>query len=178
MHVFLCGDKHVGKSTLIKKILEKAAYSYDGLLSFSRFIDGDRHVFLKSVKGEEQGILCGICSKQHITERKPQVFDVQGSQILQKAASASEVVVIDEIGSMEKDAQTYSKCIKKLVESQKPLVLGVLQDMAQTELAKWLRSRENIVWYRVTEENRNNLVIEISRRITDELRCQTCSGKG
>lgn len=178
MHVFLCGDKHVGKSTLIKKILEKAAYSYDGLLSFSRFIDAERHVFLKSVKGQEEGVLCGICSKQHIAERKPQVFDVQGCQILQKAASASEVVVIDEIGSMEKDAQTYSKCIKKLVESQKPLVLGVLQDKAQTELAKWLRSRENIVWYRVTEENRNNLVTEISRRITDELRCQACSGKG
>lgn len=177
MHVFLCGDKHVGKSTLIKKILEKAAYSYDGLLSFSRFIDGDRHVFLKSFKGEEQGILCGICSKQHITERKPQVFDVQGCQILQKADSDSDVVVIDEIGSMEKDAQKYSKCIKNLVESQDPLVLGVLQDMAQTELAKWLRSRENIIWYRVTEENRDNLVTEISGRITDELRCQTGSGK-
>ena len=178
MHVFLCGDKHVGKSTLIKKILEKAAYSYDGLLSFSRFIDGDRHVFLKSVKGEEQGILCGICSKQHITERRVQVFDNEGCKLLEKAASVSDVVVIDEIGSMEKDAQTYSNCIKELVLSQKPLVLGVLQDMAQTELAKWLRSRENIIWYRVTEENRNNLVTKISRRITDELRCQTCSGKG
>ena len=177
MHVFLCGDKHIGKSTLVKKILEKAAYSYDGLLSFSRFIDGDRHVFLKSVKGQEEGVLCGICSKQHITERRMQVFDDNGCQILEKAASDSDVVVIDEIGSMEKDAQAYSKCIKKLVESQKPLVIGVLQDKAQTELAKWLRSRENIIWYRVTEENRNNLVTEISGRITDELRCQTGSGK-
>ena len=40
MHVFLCGDKQVGKSTLVRKILEKATWKYDGLLSFSRFIDG------------------------------------------------------------------------------------------------------------------------------------------
>ena len=178
MHVFLCGDKHVGKSTLIKKILEKAAYSYDGLLSFSRFINGDRYVFLKSVKGDEDGILCGICCKQHITERHPEVFDMAGSAILGRAVLESEVVVIDEIGSMEKDASIYSTCIRDLVNLEYPIVLGVLQDMAHTELAKWLRSRENIIWYRVTEENRNNLVTEISGRITDELRCQTCSGKG
>ena len=175
MHVFLCGDKHVGKSTLVRKILEKAAYQYDGLLSYSRFVDGDRHVFLKSVKGEEEGVLCGICSKQHITQRWPEVFDMAGSAILERAGLASDVVVIDEIGSMERDATIYSTCIKDFVNSEKPLVLGVLQDMAQTELAKWLRSRDNIIWYRVDEENRNSLADEISGRIADELRRQTGS---
>ena len=175
MHVFLCGDKHVGKSTLVRKILEKAAYKYDGLLSYSQFIDGDRHVFLKAVKGEGEGVLCGICSKQHITQRRPEVFDMAGSAILLRAGLAADVVVIDEIGSMERDASIYSTCIRDLVNSEKPLVLGVLQDMAQTELAKWLRSRDNIIWYRVDEENRNSLVEQISGRIADELRRKTGS---
>ena len=175
MHVFLCGDKHVGKTTLINKILEKATWTYDGLLSFSRFTDGDRHVFLKSVKGGEEGVLCGICSKQHITERRPEVFDMAGSAILTTASLSSDVVVIDEIGSMERDATIYSTCIMDLVNSQAPIVLGVLQDMAQTGLAKWLRSRENIIWYRVSEDNRDDLADEISGRIADELFRQTGS---
>jgi nucleoside-triphosphatase len=175
MHVFLCGDKQVGKSTLIRKILEKAEWTYDGLLSFSRFVEGDRHVFLKSVRGDEEGILCGICSNHHVTERRPEVFDLAGSSILTRAGLAADVVVIDEIGSMERDATIYSTCIRDLVNSHSPVVLGVLQDMAQTELAKWLRSRENIIWYRVTEDNREDLVEEISGRIADELFRQTGS---
>ena len=175
MHVFLCGDKQVGKSTLVRKILEKATWKYDGLLSFSRFIDGDRHVFLKSVKGNEEGVLCGICSNHHVTERHPEVFDLAGSSILTQAGLSSDVVVIDEIGSMEREATIYSTCIRDLVSSNSPVVLGVLQDMCQTDLAKWLRSRDNIIWYRVTEENRDDLVNEISGRISDELFRQTGS---
>ena len=175
MHVFLCGDKHVGKSTLIKKILEKAPWEYEGLLSYSQFINGDRHVFLKSVTGGEEGVLCGICSNHHITERRPEVFDLIGSEILGRATLAGSVVVIDEIGSMERDASIFSACVRDLVNSQAPLVFGVLQDMSQTDLAKWLRSRDNIIWYRVTEQNRNSLVEEISGRIANELRRQTGS---
>jgi hypothetical protein len=41
--------------------------------------------------------------------------------------------------------------------------------MASSELAQFLRSSDNIIWYRVDESNREDLATEIVRRIEDEL---------
>ena len=169
MHIFLSGAKQVGKSTLIRKILENAPFSYEGILSFSCFENGDRKVFLKPVCQKLEPVLAGICSHQHVVQRHPEVFDSYGVSVLEKASETADVVVIDEIGNMEKEACAYSECIKTLVSSDRPVVLGVLQDMASSELAQFLRSRENIIWYRVDESNREDLATEIVRRIEDEL---------
>lgn len=169
MHVFLSGAKQVGKSTLIRKILENASFSYEGLLSFSCFENGDRKVFLKPVCRNLEPELAGICSHQHVMERHPEVFDSYGVSVLQEASKAADVVVIDEIGNIEKQACRYSECVKALVSSDRPVVLGVLQDMASSELAEFLRSSDNITWYRVEESNREDLATEIVRRIEDEL---------
>lgn len=179
MHVFLCGPKHIGKSTLVGKILEKVPFSHAGLISFSRFENDVRNVCLRPDGSEENGSwpLCGVCSSKHITERRPEVFDTYGVSLLETAALSGDIVVIDEIGTMEKDAQIYTECVKKLLSRPYPLVLGVLQDRAETELANHIRSSENIILYRVNGENRDDLVNEAAGRICRELHSKARTGR-
>lgn len=156
MHVFLTGEKHVGKSTLVRRVLDKANVPYGGILSVSELEDGIRRVYLKDIHGEEKR-LCGICVNHHIEEKHPEVFDSFGVEILKKARNKS-LVVIDEIGNMEGSALSYNAFIQNLLASEEIVVFGVLQNMAKTELASVLRRNEHIQFFEVNTENRESLV--------------------
>ena len=171
MHIFITGEKHVGKSTLVNKVLEKTSLPYGGVFSVSIFRGPDRMVYLTDEKGSEK-TLCGICSSQHITDRRPRVFDTEGVRLLEKAASNS-LVVIDEIGNMENEASVYLTAIEELLSDSGKTVLGVIQKRACSVLASKIRTAPDILMYNVTEDNREELVNEISERLIHELRSKT-----
>lgn len=168
MHIFITGEKHVGKSTLVRKVLEKTSFPYGGVFSVSLFRGPDRMVYLTDGEGSEK-TLCGICSSQHITDRRPRVFDTEGVGLLEKAASNS-LVVIDEIGNMENEASVYLAAIEGLLSDKGKTVLGVVQKRACSALASKIRTSEDILLYNVTEDNRDSLVNEISERLIHEMR--------
>ena len=168
MHIFITGGKHVGKSTLVRKVLEQTSLKYGGLFSVSEFNGPDRLVYLTDEKGKHK-TLCGICSNHHVTDRRPEVFDSVGVELLEKAAGSNSLVVIDEIGNMEREACVYSRRIESLLEDGGKTVLGVLQERASSGLASKIRANSDILMYTVTEDNRNALVNEISERLIREL---------
>ncbi len=167
MHIFITGEKHVGKSTLIRKVLEKTSLQYGGVFSVSEFNGPDRLVYLTDGKGPEK-TLCGICSSQHITDKRPEVFDREGVRLLEKAAKNS-LVVIDEIGNMENGASEYLKAIEDLLSDGRKTVLGVIQKRASSELAAKIRTAPDIMLYNVTQDNREVLADLISGRLICEL---------
>lgn len=172
MHIFITGEKHVGKSTVIRKVLEETSLKYGGLFSVSEFQGPDRLVYLTDESGSERK-LCGICSSQHVTDRRPEVFDTEGVRLLEKAAGRNSLIVIDEIGNMESTAAVYSRTVENLLEVAGKTVLGVIQKRASSELAAKIRGNAGILLYTVTEDNRNALVNEISERLIRELCCKT-----
>lgn len=159
-HIFLTGEKQVGKSTLVSAVLTATELKYSGLRSISVFDENnDRNVYLISVSKDspEHPALVGICSNRHITEKHPEVFDDVGCRLLD-FRPGTELVVIDEIGNMESDAHRYSERILSLLDRTDIRVLGVLQKMAKTNLAATIRQHPNVRMIEVTPENRNDLV--------------------
>lgn len=159
-HIFLTGEKQVGKSTLVSAVLAATKLKYSGLKSISVFDDNnDRNVYLiPANKGNKQPpVLVGVCSHHHITEKYPEVFDDAGCRLLE-FDQGTELVVIDEIGNMERDAKRYSDRILELLERTDIRILGVVQKMAHTDLAQNIREHSNVRMLEVTEENREELV--------------------
>lgn len=171
MHIFLTGEKQVGKSTLVRRVLESAGIPYGGLLSVSEIEDGIRRVYLRDIISEKEKKLCGICINHHITRKNPEVFDSFGVSLLERAVDKA-LVVIDEIGNMESSADKYSTCIANLIEREDILVFGVLQNMARTALSDYIRESKNVMLYEVTEKNRDNLVSVLSEKIKLFVNCQ------
>ena len=168
MHIFLSGEKHIGKSTVVSQILWN--FKCLGLLSVSDVKDGERKVYLKALNGNFQGsVYCGTCVFGHITKCVTSAFDVFGTQVLREATENADLVIIDEIGNMEKDAKIYSDFIEQMLSKPFPIVLGVLQNMAHSELSEKIRKRNNIVHFVIDENNRDYIADEIVRRIQKEM---------
>lgn len=169
-HIFLTGEKQVGKSTLVSSVLAATKLRYKGLRSISVF-DGnnDRCVFIipadtGNSSTEETPALVGICSNHHIVEKKPEVFDKTGCRLLETEKD-TELIVIDEIGNMERDAKIYSEKIMSLLERTDIRILGVVQKMAHTELADAIRNHPNVRMMEVDKSNREELVQVVLRSL-------------
>lgn len=162
-HIFLTGEKQVGKSTLVSSVLDSTKLRYKGLRSISVFDDNnDRNVFIipagagNSSTGETRALV-GICSNHHIVERRPEVFDKTGCHFLETDKD-TELIVIDEIGNIERDAKIYSEKIMSLLERTDIRILGVVQKMAHTEFADTIRNHPNVRMIEVDKNNRDELV--------------------
>ena len=159
-HIFLTGEKQVGKSTIVSGVLSSVKLKYSGLRSISVFDkNNNRNVFIVPANKEskELAVLVGVCSNRHVTEKHPEVFDEVGCRLLAFDKN-TQLVVIDEIGNMERDAELYSDRILELLERTDIRILGVLQKMADSNLAETIRKHPNVRMIEVTEENRNKMV--------------------
>jgi len=171
-HIFLTGEKQVGKSTLVSAVLSKTGLKYKGMKSVSVFDDnGNRNVYLIPAEAENPDFttLAGVCTNRHLTEKHPEVFDSAGLSLIEPAED-TQLLVIDEIGRIEKDASAYSQKVLSLLERTDIHVLGVLQMNADTPLAEAIRKHPNVKTFVIKETNRENLIPVVLRLLNEEER--------
>ncbi len=193
MHVILTGEKQVGKSTLVNIILtalEERKKPFSGLKTVSEFENGDRVVYMipagtsrgdipherdarKKISNENLSSApdapspiypekhrAGVCRAHHLIEKNPEIFNRYGVRYLQ---SPEKIILIDEVGNLEADAHAYSLEVKSLLERKDVSVLLVLQKMAKTELAEYIRERFTLI--EITPQNRDDVCSEILSRL-------------
>ena len=156
-HIFLTGEIGCGKSTALKKTLEllpgvkakghQTHYSEPRGSEVKRlylraFGDAQPGTFLAELPG---GDLSHIVS----------VFDGQGSALLEEAQGSAQLIVIDEIGRLERDAYAYQEALRRCIEGDVPM-LCVIRKL-KAPWADWIRSRSDVLLLEVTQENRDSL---------------------
>ena len=87
------------------------------------------------------------------------MFDDAGIGALD-GAEGCDLILMDEIGRMERRADAYSARVLRLLDGGVP-ILGVVQKKADTPLANAVRSHPAVRLIEVSEENRNTLLPEI-----------------
>ena len=165
MHVFLTGPVQIGKSTLLRAALEQLQPARLGgfrTVSAQPEADGSRPVYLHLAASDLPcckdtcvGIRrpgCGITSF-------PDVFEAAGLDALRDAEQGS-LILMDEVGRMERRAARYSARIAGLLDGAVP-ILGVVQKKADTPLADAIRHHPNVRLLEVSIENRDKLLPDI-----------------
>lgn len=166
-NIFLTGDLHVGKSTIINRILEGFKGSLGGfrtLLDLS--IDGNKRFFIEGLNPVFQGKRYPICrySDEGYMVGLSEVFDDYGVKILRHSLEEKvDLIVMDELGVFESEAFDFQKSVFAVLESPIP-VLGVLKAKSSPFLDK-VRSRQDVLVLSVTLENRELLVGKLKRLI-------------
>ena len=114
-----------------------------------------RMMTLKEDLANEYGIRCGSPGPAAF----PEVFDSFGVMILSDAEDC-DLILMDEIGKMERKALIFTKRVLELLDGDVP-VLGVLRKEGSTPLQEQIRNHKNVRLIEVTKENRNRIAAEL-----------------
>ena len=168
-HILICGEKGVGKSTLIRRLVEEARLTVGG---FCTKMDENAEGAMRPIyiypaslptdqrkRGVENLVgRCGNFGRQK--EIFPEVFNALGTAYLQGTPSC-QVIIMDELGFMESDAHAFRRAVLQTLDGETP-VLGVLRE----GLPGWtpaVAAHPKVRLVTVTRENRNSLPAQLNQ---------------
>lgn len=156
-HLFLTGEKGVGKSTLIQGLLARYSGPLGGFFTVksAEVVPGRISVHLLRAacrelpSGENLLFCCGDPAEDVVARR----FDRLGCAAL--AGDAAGLLVLDELGPHEGDARQFCRAVLQALDGSVP-ILGVLQRADAPFLAR-IASHPQVRLVEVTRENRDSL---------------------
>lgn len=155
-HVLFTGEVGSGKSTALRRALALLGADVSGIETYSPEPRGvkPKRLFLRAYGSDTEGVLVCEIPSEDKSGIAP-IFDTIAVELLKDAIRKGSVIVIDEIGRLERDAHGYHEALKVCFNGEKP-VLGVIRRQ-QAEWADWIRKREDVLLLEVTEDNRDML---------------------
>ena len=155
-HVFLTGEKRIGKSTLLKKVLERYPGGAEGFRTVrtDAFLK-DRYSVHMFAYGREmipdESNLLFVCGekKEHISER----FDRLGCGILSGCTGCA-LLVMDELGPNEAGAAAFRSAVLRALDGETP-IFGVLQAPCGVFWPE-LAAHPSVGILKITRENRED----------------------
>lgn len=167
MHIFLTGEIQVGKSTIIRQVLDRLEGEAGGFLTE---FDGNRNVWPKrlymrpaSARRFSTGGQVKPESRLAVLMReneKPQVcldtFEVFGVRLLREAMERASLIVMDECGRLEGEAVLFQRTVLRALDSPVP-ILGVVRQLPQASWLDKIKAHPSVTLITVTRENRDGL---------------------
>ena len=165
----ICAYKQVGKTTLVKKLIENTNKDVCGLLTTKLTMlqkeDALCPVYIYPVTEKpvyDEDHLIGYCGAgKHYTN--PEVFDSLGLKYLEIKGSQP-LVIIDEIGFLEADAKKFQEKIFELLDSDIPVVLTIKQRQ-DIDFINRIKAYPDKEYFEMTEENRDEIFKIIKEKI-------------
>ena len=163
-HIVLWGQRGVGKSTLARRLLEDWSGPVRGFVTRASLPDADgfRSIYLHAADDPtpmEQA--CNRIGRTNRTEHTmwPEVFNGLGVELLR--AEPSSLILMDELGFLEQDAADFRRQVLRCLDGNIP-VLAVIKHKTHIPFLQEIRTHPRVQLYQVTEENRDDLLTELS----------------
>ncbi len=166
-NILLTGQPGSGKTTLIKRVLEKADFRVGGFLSNEMRRGNQRVGFTLDTLDGKRGILAHVDldTKYKIGKYFVDVSNIETVAVsaVRQAMEQDEVVVIDEIGKMELMSASFQAILSEVLDSPKPLLGTIMK--GKNKFTDTIKARPDVVVFTVNEETRYYLVNEILVRL-------------
>lgn len=167
-HILFTGEVGCGKSTALSRTLALLDVKASGIETYSDGSRKDAHrtLYMRPYAGKEAGIR--ICRTPGEPGDAQPVFDCYGVQLLARAKEGGGVIVIEEIGRLEREASAYQAALQACFDGEKP-VLGTIRKH-KASWADWIRQREDVMLLEVTQENRDGLPEKAAQTIRKSMK--------
>lgn len=163
MHILIVGARHVGKSTLIGRVLaglDRPVFGFetrkeDGLADA---VNGSP-VYIYDAGGpyvQCPDRLVGHCKDRHPLVY-PEAFDRFAGRLCDPPPGS--VVVLDEIGFMESESRPFCEAIMRLLDGDVPVIAAVKHN--DTPFLQAVRRHPRCRCFAITPENRDALSGEV-----------------
>lgn len=176
-HIFLTGRKQVGKSTLLKQLLpfceEELGEKVTGFATRPYRIEGERKGFYMHSLGSVPGYANDVPVTMKLYEKKGMTgitdsFEKFGAAVLANSLVNDDVILMDELGRAEKNAEEFKAAVWKCLDEGK-FVFGVLQQ-AEAEFLAAVSAREDVTVYVIDEGNRDRILPELKEDMRRQLK--------
>ena len=165
MHALIVGARGVGKSTLIRRVVEdlgQPVFGFETKKEDSLAQPGKGSPVYIYKAGEEhrqtEDNLVGWCEYKCLDTRVAG-FDRFSAHLL-APVPAGQVVVMDEIGVMESSSGEFCRAVLRLLDGEAPVIAAVKDK--DTPFLEQVRRHPNCRCFHITPENRETLCAEVS----------------
>jgi nucleoside-triphosphatase len=160
MNYLLTGHPGVGKTTIIKKIVEKLKAPAGGFYTEEIREDNMRRGFAIVTLSGFKGVLAhrNFKSRYKVGDYGVGVYTLNriGVKEIQGCLMEKKVIVIDEIGKMELLSPQFQAVVEKALDADNP-VLGTIT-LARHPFAQKVKDRDDVKIFEVTKENRDEIL--------------------
>ena len=164
-HIVLCAPKKTGKTTLIERIMQETkagapsipVYGFqtkrfagsDGVNRIYMFPAG--HVQTNSLPSDTcyLGSTCG-----RVRDVCTATFETYGTALIRSARPGG-LIIMDEIGHMEKDARLFLQAIFDALDGDIPVLASVRYTDGSIDYLERIKNHPRVQLYMLTEENRD-----------------------
>ena len=169
MHVFLTGDRQIGKSRALNGALAQLRLPVYGFRT--RFLTRERgssSLYMVPANDPENFDETMMVAELREGKMRPltERFDAWGAHLLREAQNHPEgIILMDEVGHLEKNAMAFQDAIQACLDGDIP-VLGVLRkDQAWHD---FIKNHPKVRVITVTEENRGGMADRVAKLILGE----------
>jgi nucleoside-triphosphatase len=168
-NIFLTGAPSSGKTTVIKKIIEKLDHPANGFYTEEERVDGKRVGFLMKTLDGKKGYLAhqDIKSDFHIRRYGVSIDNIEHIAVPSIASVKSNVIILDEIGKMECFSMAFKQAAVNALDAPN-IVIGTITFGGDAFILE-IKKREDMEINEVTEDNRDLLPDLILRQISNFL---------
>ncbi|MBE6506362.1 MAG: hypothetical protein E7Z72_00340 [Methanocorpusculum parvum] len=164
-HIFLTGNRRVGKTFLLQRVLSELSVPLSGFTtSWKEEENGTSALILSRADGTESAVAAYRYADDRPRQVFEEVFETFGAACL---TDLQGLVLMDELGRFESSTEKFRSCVFAVLDSDLP-VLGVVRD-AENPFLDAVRSHPKTEVISVTKENREELVFAVRKKIKDIL---------
>lgn len=164
-NLLIFGEPRVGKSTLIKSVIQELGNRVGGFFTEEIRKEGERIGFQIITLDGQKAPLAEIGFKSDIQVGKYGVdlrgLETIGVSAIERALQDKEIIVIDEIGNMEVASKKFCDVVLQALESDR-IVLATIH-MHPTLFTDEIKGRPDITLFHLTAENREAVQSQVAR---------------
>ncbi len=162
-NILISGPPGVGKTTLIKKILENLNLKVGGFYTEEIKENKNRVGFKIISLDNQEGILAHISIKgmKRVGRYGVNIYDLEnvGVKSLSRALRDEDLIVIDEIGKMEIFSDKFKEKVLDCLNSEK-FVLATI-GIGGDKFIFQIKERNDVIIFKMNRDNRDELVDKV-----------------
>lgn len=168
MNILLTGQPRIGKTTLIKRLVEATPLSKGGFYTEEVREKGQRVGFSLTTLDGKKSVLAHVKIKSQYRVGRYGVdidtFETIGVESITKAISTNKLIIIDEIGRMELFSRKFREVVLQALKTGR--VVATIKKGGGYFIDE-IKSRKDARVIEVNLENRQTLLSSLAQTVTD-----------
>lgn len=170
-HIIICGERQVGKSTLIAKLQSELTVPVYGVITkiMRKREDGFHEIYMFRPDDRERRISEAnhLADSDSVTRKvSPALFETMGVELIREARPGG-VIILDELGFMEASAPEFCRAVLSAFDGDIPILAAVKQGFENVDFLNKIKAHPKADLYMIDRNNRDALYEALLPRVRE-----------